>query len=151
ERTLRGIPASPGIAVGTVHLLIWEVPDVPHHIVHDEQIPAELERFERAIERAKERLRQVRDRVEATAGKEEAAIFDVQHSILEDRDLLKGVHDLIRQNLSAEKAFDVEMFEWRQRFARHTNPMLRERVSDLTDVQIRVLAILMELPDHDPV
>src|SRR5439155_9521899 len=95
--------------------------------------------------------RQVRDRVEATAGKEEAAIFDVQHSILEDRDLLKGVHDLIRQNLSAEKAFDVEMFEWRQRFARHTNPMLRERVSDLTDVQIRVLAILMELPDHDPV
>ena len=69
---------------------------MPHHIVHDEQIPAELERFERAIERAKERLRQVRDRVEATAGKEEAAIFDVQHSILEDRDLLKGIHDLMR-------------------------------------------------------
>ena len=148
---MRGIPASPGIAVGNVHILLWEVPDVPHHIIRDEDVPAELKRFARAIDRAKERIRQVRDRVEATAGKEEAAIFDVQYSILEDRDLLKGVEELIRQNLAAEKAFDLEMLEWRQRFARHTNAMLRERVSDLTDVHIRVLAILLELPDHDPV
>ncbi|HEU4996604.1 MAG TPA: phosphoenolpyruvate--protein phosphotransferase [Gemmatimonadaceae bacterium] len=151
ERSLRGIPASPGIAVGNVHLLLWEVPDVPHHIIRDDEIPAELERLHRAITRAKERLRHVRDRVEASAGKEEAAIFDVQHSILEDRDLISGVEELIRQNLAAEKAFDLEMLEWRQRFARHTNPMLRERVSDLTDVHIRLLAILLDLPDHDPV
>ncbi len=151
ERSLRGIPASPGIAVGIVHLLLWEVPDVPHHIIRDEEIPAELERLHRAIAGAKDRLRHVRDRVEASAGKEEAAIFDVQYSILEDRDLLAGVEELIRQNLAAEKAFDLEMLEWRQRFARHPNAMLRERVSDLTDVQIRVLAILLDLPDHDPV
>jgi phosphotransferase system enzyme I (PtsI) len=29
--------------------------------------------------------------------------------------------------------------------------MIRERVSDLTDVQIRVLSVLLGLPDHDPV
>jgi phosphotransferase system enzyme I (PtsI) len=29
--------------------------------------------------------------------------------------------------------------------------MLRERVSDLTDVHIRVLSLLLDLPDHDPV
>jgi phosphotransferase system enzyme I (PtsI) len=29
--------------------------------------------------------------------------------------------------------------------------MVRERVSDLTDVQIRVLSLLLDLPDHDPV
>lgn len=151
ERALRGIPASPGIAVGTAHLLLWEVPDVPHHIIHDEEIPRELKRFEDAIARAKERLRHVRDRVEATAGKEEAAIFDVQYSILEDPNLWEGVTELIRQNLSAAKAFDLEMLEWRQRFARHANAMMRERVSDLTDVHIRVLALLLDLPDHDPV
>lgn len=151
ERSLRGIPASPGVAVGAVHLLLWEVPEVAHHFVPDENIPAELKRFAHAVERAKERLRHVRERVEATVGKEEAAIFDVQYSILEDRALLERVEELVRQNLAAEKAFDVEMLEWRQRFARHTNPMMRERVSDLTDVHIRVLAILLNLPDHDPV
>ena len=151
DRSLRGIPASPGIAVGTVHILLWEVPDVPHRIVRDDEIPVELKRLEDAIDRAKERLRHVRDRVEATAGKEEAAIFDVQYSILEDRELLKGVEELIRQNHAAEKAFDLLMLEWRSRFARHAHPLMRERVSDLTDVHIRVLSILLELPDHDPV
>ena len=151
DRTLRGIPASPGIAVGTVHLLIWEVPDVPHRIIRDEAIPDELKRFDEALNRAKDKLNQVRDRVEATAGKEEAAIFDVQYSMLEDDELRKGVEELIRQNLAAEKAFDLVLMEWRQRFARHTNAMLRERVSDLTDVHIRVLTVLMKLPDHDPV
>ena len=43
------------------------------------------------------------------------------------------------------------MLEWRNRFARHTAPMLRERVGDLTDVHIRVLSLLLDLPDHDPV
>ncbi len=151
ERQLNGIPASPGVAVGAAHLLLWEVPEVPHRSVSDLEIPAELKRFAEAIERAKVRLRHVRDRVEASVGKEEAAIFDVQYSILEDRSLIGRVDELIRQNLAAERAFDIEMTEWRQRFARHTSAMMRERVSDLTDVQIRVLAILLHLPDHDPV
>jgi phosphotransferase system enzyme I (PtsI) len=43
------------------------------------------------------------------------------------------------------------MLEWRNRFARHAAAMLRERVGDLTDVHIRVLSLLLDLPDHDPV
>jgi phosphotransferase system enzyme I (PtsI) len=151
DRSLKGIPASPGIAVGIVHLLLWEVPDVPHHVIKDDQIAEEILRFHEAVARAKERLTHVRDRVEKTAGKEEAMIFDAQYHILEDPALLSGVEELIKQNLAAEKAFDLEMLEWRQRWARHTSAMIRERVSDLTDIHIRVLAILLELPDHDPV
>jgi len=151
ERHLRGIPASPGIAVGPVHLLRWEVPEVPHRIVPDSEVPQELERLRRVLERAKERLRHIRARVEASAGAEEAAIFDVQLSILEDVVLLGDVEQLIQQNLAAEKAFDIVMFERRQSFARHHVPMIRERVGDLTDVHIRVLTLLLGLPDHDPV
>jgi phosphotransferase system enzyme I (PtsI) len=151
ERRLTGIPASPGIVVGHVHLLRWEVPDVRHRVVTDEEIPAEIERFRAALEAARARLRQIRERVEASAGPEEAAIFDVQLSILDDQVLTGAVEDLIRQNLGAEKAFDVVMLEWRSRFARHSAPMLRERVGDLTDVHIRVLSLLLDLPDHDPV
>jgi phosphoenolpyruvate-protein phosphotransferase (PTS system enzyme I) len=91
ERQVRGIPASPGIVVGPVHLLRWEVPDVPHRIVADADVPEELTRLRNAIDRANERLRQVRDRVEASAGAEEAAIFDVQLSILEDVVLIAEV------------------------------------------------------------
>jgi phosphotransferase system enzyme I (PtsI) len=145
------MPASPGIVIGPVHLLIWEVPDVPLVEVSDEDIPAEVERFQRAVERAKQRLGQVKARAEKHAGPEEAAIFDVQVSILSDAELIQKVEGLIHQNIAAEKAFDLVMIEWRTHFARHSQPMIRERVSDLTDIHIRVLTILLGLPDHDPV
>jgi len=151
DRALTGIPASPGIVVGPVHLLRWEVPDVAARIIPDDAIPAEIERFHAAVVRAKGRLAGVRDRAAAQAGPEEAAIFDVQISMLEDHDLTQQVESYIRQNLAAEKAFDVVMNDWRARFAHHASPMMRERVGDLTDVHIRLLSILLGLPDHDPV
>jgi len=134
-----------------VHLLRWEVPDVPPRIIADDAIDAEIERLRDAIDRAKERLAQVRDRAAAHAGPEEAAIFDVQIGILDDHDLRNQVESYIRQNLAAEKAFDVVLHEWRARFAHHSSPMMRERVGDLTDVHIRLLSLLLGLPDHDPV
>jgi phosphoenolpyruvate-protein phosphotransferase (PTS system enzyme I) len=132
-------------------LLRWEVPEVPSRIVDDDAIPAELARLGFAIATAIERLRGVRERAEKKAGAEEAAIFDVQISILEDVDLRTRMDELIRQNIGAEKAADLVLLEWRQHFARHQHAMLRERVGDLTDVQIRLLSILLGLPDHDPV
>lgn len=151
QSVLRGIPASPGIVVGPVHLLKWEVPEVKHRLIDDAEIGHEIERLHGAFERARERLRLLRTRAEAQAGAEEAAIFDVQLSILDDPGLTQGVEALIKQNLGADKAFDLVLLEWRQHFARHTAPMLRERVGDLIDVHIRVLSMLLGLPDHDPV
>ncbi len=151
DSVLRGIPASAGIVVGPVHLLRWEVPEVRQRLIHDDEIDAEIARLHSAIDRARDRLTTLRTRAEAQAGAEEAAIFDVQLTMLTDGELLKGIEALIRQNLGAEKAFDIVLLEWQQHFARHATPMLRERVGDLTDVHIRVLSILLNLPDHDPV
>ncbi|HJR42263.1 MAG TPA: phosphoenolpyruvate--protein phosphotransferase [Gemmatimonadaceae bacterium] len=151
ERRLVGIPASSGIVVGPVHLLRWEVPEVPQRIIPDEAIETEIKRFHATLDRARDRLRYVRNRAESHAGAEEAAIFEVQLHMLDDRELLGRVETLIRQNLAAETAFDLTILEWRHHFARHSSPMMRERVGDITDVQIRVLSLLLGLPDHDPV
>src|SRR5450756_1305428 len=145
------MPASPGIVDGLVRLLRWEVPDVRHRIIPDEAVPGEINRFHAGLEQARERLHHVRASAEKHAGPEEAAIFDVQLSILQDGELLRQVEELITQNLGAEKAFDLVLFEWRQQFASHARPLLRERVGDLIDVHIRVLSILLGLPDHDPI
>ena len=151
ERTLVGIPAAPGIAVGPVYLLRWEVPEVRYRIIPDEAVAREIQRLHDAFAKAKDRLRQVRERAEHHAGHDEAAIFDVQASILEDSELTTAAEAYVRQNMGAEKAFDLVMLDWRRHFALASAPMLRERVGDLTDVHIRVLSILLGLPDHDPV
>ena len=151
ERMLRGLPASPGIVAGPVHLLRWEVPDVPPRIVTESAVAYELARFHDAVSRAKDRLRHVRDRAAQQAGTEESMIFEVQISMLEDRALNSEVEAFIRERRAAEHAFDLVMLEWRRRFGRASAPMLRERVGDLMDLHIRVLGILLALPDSDPV
>lgn len=148
---LKGIPASPGIVVGPVHLLKWQVPEVPEGVIEAHDVDAEVERLRIAFARSVERLRSIRERAIRTAGEAEAAIFEVQVSIIEDVELRDRVEAAIRQQFSAERAFDVVMLEWREHFARSPHAMLRERVNDLMDVHIRVLSILLDLPDHDPV
>lgn len=151
ERTLRGVSASPGIVVGPVHLLRWEVPDVPLHILPDDAVEDEIRRFHEARERARERLHHVRDRAAKRAGPEEARIFEMQELMLDDPEMLRHVESLIRHSLGAEQAFHQHMSDWRQAFARHASAELRERVGDILDVEIRVLSLLLGLPDHDPV
>src|SRR5688500_19382689 len=98
------MPASPGIVIGPVHLLLWEVPEVPNRIVPDESIPEEIARLHDSIEKAKQRLMQVKHRAERHAGPEEAAICEVQIAILSDVELISSVETLIRQNLGAERS-----------------------------------------------
>jgi len=148
---LHGVSASPGIVSGTVHLLRWEVPEVPSRLVSDAEVAGELQRLRDAVTAAIERLRVVQARAEANAGPAEAAIFEVQVAMLEDPSLQESIEALIRQNLAAEKAVDLVLLEWRERFGRSTNPLMRERTGDLIDVQIRLLTLLLGLPDHDPV
>jgi len=123
---IAGVPASPGIVDGQVHLLKWEVPDVRHRIIPDEAIRGEIKRFHDSLDQAKERLRHVRARAEKHAGPEEAAIFDVQLSILEDGELVRQVEELIQQNIGAEKAFDLVLFEWRQQFESRATAVARK-------------------------
>ena len=150
DRTLLGIPASPGIAIGPVRLLLWELPVVPHGIIHDDAIDDEIARFTAARDEARKRLEQVRRRVEERAGPTEAAIFEVQQLLLDDPVMLEEVESLIRHNLGAEQAFHQHMSDWRQRYQREADAYLRERVGDILDLEIRMLSILLGLQDHDP-
>ena len=117
DSVIRGIPASPGIVVGPVHLLRWEVPEVRQRLVNDDEIDSEIERLRAAFEIARDRLKLLRARAEVQAGPKEAAIFDVQLAIMDDSELISRAEALIRQNLGAEKAFDIVLLEWRQHFA----------------------------------
>ena len=148
---IHGVSASPGIVVGSAHLLFWEVPEVRSRVIEEHEIESEVARFRSVVETAIERLRAIKERAERKAGAAEAAIFDVQVAILMDVELCTRVETLIRQSLAAERAFDLVLVEWREHFGRSTNPMMRERVGDITDVHIRVVSLLLNLPDHDPV
>ena len=151
ERILVGISASPGVVVGPAHVLLWEVPPVQLRLVPPEQIDGEIAHFHDALARARDRIAYIRSRVEQHVGTDEARIFEAQTLILQDAELITRVEELIRHDhFAAESAFDLTINDWRTQFARSPSPVIRERVGDLVDVHIRVLSLLLGLPDHDP-
>jgi phosphotransferase system enzyme I (PtsI) len=64
--------------------------------------------------------------------------------MLEDREFIGGVAELIRENhFTAEKAFEFKTLEVRDLWTAVGNPLLKERLADLTGVAIRVIQHLM--------
>src|SRR3989440_11348542 len=64
--------------------------------------------------------------------------------MLEDKDFIGGVAELIRENhLTAEKAFEFKTLEVRDLWTAAGSPLLKERLADLTGVAIRVIPHLM--------
>lgn len=144
NRVIKGIAVSPGVAVGPALVVRWEAPVVPDVPIGPGQIAAETSRLTEAMAYARERIAHSRAKAAERAGEEEARIFDAQLMILEDHDLRAGVDRLIRENhFSAERAFQLKMLEWRGLWTTTGSAMLRERLADLTDVEILVLTRLM--------
>jgi len=147
---IRGIGVSRGVAVGPALVVRWEVPTVSDHAIKRGAVEGEIARLKEALAFAKGRLAAVRAQAEERAGPEEARIFDAQLMILEDAELVDGVEKLIRENhFSAARAFELKVLEWRGLWSSHGSALLRDRLIDLTDVEIRVLTRLLGVDEPD--
>src|SRR5207244_3682923 len=87
--------------------LTEELREVPHRVVPRSQVEKEVRRLRAAVKDVKRYLQDMRAKAEDRAGVDEARIFDAQILMLEDKEFLSGVADLIRENhLAAEKAYE---------------------------------------------
>lgn len=144
DRLLKGIGVSPGIAMGPTVTVRWALPEVPHRVVPRTQVEKEVRRLRAALKDVRGQLTDLRARAEDRAGVDEARIFDAQVLMLEDKDFISGVAELIRENhLTAEKAFEFKTLEVRDLWTAAGSPLLKERLADLTGVAIRVIQHLM--------
>ncbi len=150
DRLLKGIGVSPGIAMGPTVTVRWALPEVPHRVVARTQVEKEVRRPCDSLRDVRKQLNDLRARAEDRAGVDEARIFDAQMLMLEDKDFIGGVAELIRENhLTAEKAFEFKTLEVRDLWTAAGNPLLKERLADLTGVAIRVIQHLMHSGDDD--
>ena len=89
--TLAGIGVAPGIGIGPVHLVHTGDFAVPDGDLDPEDVPAEIERFARALDRAREHVSFLRARVAEETGEEAAQILDAQLLFLEDELVIQPV------------------------------------------------------------
>lgn len=150
DRLLKGIGVSPGIAMGPAVVVRWALPEVPHRVVPRTHVEKEVRRLRAAIKDVKRQLTELRAHAEDRAGVDEARIFDAQILMLEDKEFIGGVAELIRENhFTAEKAFEFKTLEVRDLWTAAGNPLLKERLADMTGVAIRVIRHLMHRGGDD--
>lgn len=150
DRLLRGIGVSPGLAIGAAVVVQSALPDVPHRVVPRSQVDREVRRLRAAVKDVQRHIADLKARAAERAGPEEARIFDAQMLMLEDKDFLGAVEDLIRENhLTAEKAFEFKALEQRDAWSSIGSARLKDRIADLNGVMVRVVRHLMHLGNED--
>jgi phosphoenolpyruvate-protein phosphotransferase (PTS system enzyme I) len=140
EVVYQGIPASPGISIGPLHVMArgFSAPEV--YQIEESEIGREQERFRAASEVTKKQLIELQQRLEALAGGKESDIFEAHRMLLEDRAVVDKVTSAITERgQNAEYAFYAVMQNFLEAMRRIPDPYFRERTADIEDVCQRVL------------
>jgi multiphosphoryl transfer protein len=149
DEGLRGLPASPGIAVGPLrrfHVPALEIPERPPRDPAEEQ-----RRLDAAITAARRDVESQRASVSGRAGPYQAAIFDAHLLFLEDPVLLAPVRTAIREGSAAELAWRDAVEEMARAWGRLDDEYQRARAADLRSVGEQVLARLLGIDPPKPV
>ena len=143
EKIIRGLCASPGIAIGEVYVVNRTDPSVVVKTVEPDQVENEIQRFKKAIELAREELLDIKKRVSDGLGEGHAMFLDAQLLVLDDVAVTKDTEEKIRaERKNAESVFYETVQLAIDRLASVGDEYLRERALDLKDVSRRVLCHL---------
>jgi phosphotransferase system enzyme I (PtsI) len=141
-KTLRGIAASRGIAIGPA--FHFRRADLRFERCPAKDPASEWARFEAALETARGQLADVYARAEAESGAGQAAIFQAQAMMLEDPELLEAVRAAIEEQRSnAEAALSDVAKMYTQVLESLDDEYISARAADVRDVATRILRILL--------
>jgi phosphotransferase system enzyme I (PtsI) len=149
--TIRGIPASPGVAVGPAFVFGDILDEIETRAIGDGEIGSEIERFHRAVALVKDELAGDADRISKELSEEQAGVFLVHSMILEDRMVLESIEERIRgDRVNAEAAVADEMRKLANVLARSDDAYLKDRAFDITDIGKRVIERMLGVWAHCP-
>ena len=144
----RGIPVSGGVAKGPIYVLTRTTDCVPHITVKEEDLEAELRRYEKALIQTRQQILEVQRQVEEGIGAEDASIFDAHLLVLEDQTMLDEVTRYLRKHhVNIEYAFSQVADKFASTLAKIDDEYLRERATDIRDVTARILNNLLGRED----
>lgn len=136
RKFIKGIDASPGVAIGKIFLYQEKELELNYNKVTDTD--KEVERLLSGQAETKVQLEAIREKTRAKLGDEKAAIFDGHITLLEDEDLVDEVKMKIEdEKKSAELALHEGIEEYCEMIANLDDEYLRERVADLRDIAKR--------------
>ena len=127
-----------GVAIGKIQVYSKVEQQVKRVKIEDAE--AEVARYRKAIETAKEQLGALYEKALQEVGEANAAIFEIHQMMLEDDDYQESVENMINvQKVNAEYAVAQTGDNFAEMFAAMEDDYMRGRAADIRDISERLL------------
>jgi phosphotransferase system enzyme I (PtsI) len=138
---LKGIGASPGIAIGKVFLVDRDHLELSHYnITTNEEIEKEIERFKRAIAASRAQLLKAKKDINKKKFKEAQYIIDTYIMLLQDKILMENTIKAIKhEKIDAALALKKTVDGLRKHLANIDDEYMQGRTSDIDYIEQRIL------------
>ncbi len=145
----RGIPVSPGVAIGRVVVVNDDRHVVSKRPIAKAMVQAECDRLDAALAASLDELAELRTLAEEQLGKEAAAIFAFHQGMLCDPTLTGPIRTRIEaDHVNAEYAVQEQFRTLARRFAGMGDTAFSTKVDDVWDLDDRVLRHLTGSAPH---
>jgi phosphotransferase system enzyme I (PtsI) len=149
EQIFRGIAVSAGVCRGKIIVLHRTRRLIARRDISPDNLPLEVERFEKALAQTRRQISDVQRRVVESMGAKEGDIFEAHLLMLEDRMLVDEVIRLVREKqVNAEYAFHSVSERYLEALSGVDDEYLRERAADMHDLTGRVLDNLLNVKNE---
>ncbi|MFO1519370.1 MAG: phosphoenolpyruvate--protein phosphotransferase [bacterium] len=146
---IRGIAASGGIIRGIAFVLEKTTVAVPRYWISNKELNGELQRFKNAIEKSRDELTKIKDRLCKYEGHTQIHILDSYRLILQDEMLVKNTLESIKtERINAEWALQKTLEQLKKMFLNVDEEYFRERKNDVDYVGDRILKNLTGKSDE---
>ena len=143
RQVLPGTVAARGMALGRARLVQASRYTVDTRPLAEEEIEGELELLHRALDSAREELRDLRGKLHGALAREVNEFIDAHSLLLDDPELLRGLDDLVRiGHYRPGAALKKQRDRLSAVFDAMDDPYLRSRKEDVEQVINRVIAAL---------
>ena len=142
-----GIPASRGIGIGSICVI------TEHELKYDaakvEDVESEQKRFQEAIDKFKEETAAMAEDIRKRIGPKEAEILEGHLVMISDPSMSGEMTKMIAAGQCAEAAVEAVCDMFIGMFSKMDDDMMRQRASDISDVKVSLLKILLGIEDVD--
>lgn len=140
----KGIAVSPGVVIYEAFMFESEGYRIPRHIIRKDEVEGEINRLERAIEDSKKEIHALEQKVSDDLGSDIGSIFGTHLMILQDGRLKNDIIEKIKKtNFTPEFAVSLALRVYIRKFQDIKDSYLAERVSDIFDIERRLLKNLL--------
>ncbi len=140
----RGIPVSPGVAIGPALVMGAESFRIPQRFVSIDAVDTEIARFRAAVESTCQEIEVNETLAKERLGAEHAMIFTAHLMMVRDPKILAEIETLIREkSFSPEFAVSRVLRQYAKRFQNLGNQYFAERAADFYDLEKRLLKQLL--------